>query len=55
MLFEWVVPFVDHDDNFNQHGIIDDQGRYTKMALKLEPNNPFYLLRNENAQLDYFS
>ena len=28
--------------------ILDDQERYLKMALKLEPKNPIFLARNEN-------
>ena len=30
----------------------DDQERYLKMALKIEPNDPVFLVRNENADLN---
>ena len=34
----------------NRDEILDDQGRYTKMGMKLEPNDPIFLIRNENAE-----
>ena len=49
---EWAVPLGNHDENFNHYEIFDDQERYLKMAVKLEPNDPLYLLRNENTKLD---
>ena len=31
---------------------VDDQERYLKIAMKIEPNDPDFLTRNENAELD---
>ena len=31
---------------------VDDRERYLKIALKIEPNDPDFLTRNENNELD---
>ena len=37
----------------NQDEILDDLERYVKIAMKLEPNDPACLLRNENDEQKY--
>ena len=29
--------------------LVDDHERYLKMAMKIDPNDPIFLARNENA------
>ena len=46
-----------HDDIFHyapqseDPEFLDDQERYLKIALRLEPNDPIFLQRNQNANL----
>ena len=45
ILVEWIA--ITGDLQF-----LDDQERYIKIAMKIEPKDPTFLIRNENAELE---